>query len=58
MRGKSHDGVLKAGGAGDLVPVGLGKDLQCQLEEALSKAKVEATAGAERAAQAREQGYQ
>ena len=33
------------------------KDLQCQLEEALSKAEAEATARAERAAQARKHGY-
>ena len=33
------------------------KDLQCQLEEALFKAEAEATARAERAAKAREQGY-
>ncbi|KAJ8440774.1 hypothetical protein Cgig2_007180 [Carnegiea gigantea] len=34
------------------------KDLQRQLDEALSKAEAEATAGAERAAKAKEQGYQ
>ena len=34
------------------------KDLQGQLEEALVKGKAEATAGAERVAQAKEQGYQ
>jgi len=34
------------------------KDLQHRLEKALAKAKVEATSGAERAAQAKEQGYQ
>jgi len=52
--------VPKVGGAGDPVPIALGnvEDLQRQLEEALSKAKAEATTGVERAAQAREQGYQ
>lgn len=34
------------------------KDLQRQLEKALSKAEVEAVTGAERAAKTREQGYQ